>query len=236
TGTIKPNFSISEATWDSLERTYGCKIPTDVRTLIESATVRYLWLEQMEREAGSLDSAQACVSTLCNDTEKLLQKLQDVRDCKDDARTFVRYAIDRQLGLAGRSERLRKYGSASRRPIVDRIDQLVRDLSGLRSALTALVSGDLQFIEPQQEGQAFGRWLLEVKSIMLNARLPTGARKDRSTSAVDSPFVRLMCELQNHFPKGGGKPFTDSRSMAEAIHRYERASRHGAFSAKPSPK
>jgi hypothetical protein len=233
TGTIRPDFAISVTSWHRLEQTYGYKIPNEVRTSIGRATVKYLWRDQMERKAGSLDSAQAYVSALYKNTDTLLQKLQDIRDCKDDTRTFVGYAIGRQLGFAGRSESLRQYGSRRPGPIVDRFTHLVRDLSDLRSALTAIAAEGLRFIEPQQEGQAFGDWILDIKSIMRNARLPSGARKDGSISAVDSPFVKLLCALQNHFPPKN-RPFTDLKSMAEAVHRYGRAKRRGVFAAKPS--
>jgi len=75
TGVSKPAFSISPQEWTNIESKYGRNLSTKTRELIEEATIKYLWLEQMERNALPLTSAADLVSAAQKSAQRLLKQL-----------------------------------------------------------------------------------------------------------------------------------------------------------------
>jgi hypothetical protein len=212
TGIPRPTFQISPVAWLRLEKAYGCKIPPAIRGRIEQVTIKYLWLADMERAAAPLKSAEVNVATIRKAADELLSRLKAVQDCASDVHSFLGHIIRQHLKLP------------SGRPLGDDLGGFVVDLEALASVLARIdVSGTP---DAQQNGQAWSNWALDIRTAMKEAGLPYGASKDTTRSVSDSPFVQLVAALQQECPPGY-RPFTEMRSLADAIYR---ASRSGGFS------
>jgi hypothetical protein len=206
-----PQLQFSPAVWARLESAYCCKIPVLIRRQIEEAGRNYVWLASMENEAKPFASAKNNVSAVRKTAAKLLQELRSIQDCDDDVRSFVGHLIRQRLKLP------------SQRPLGDHLGGFVRDLEVLAHTLADLDVS--QSRDGQKKGRAWAAWAMKIRAILKDAGLPHTVSKD-TRSASDSPFVRLLAALQQVFPHRY-RPFTQMRSLAEAICRAARA---GAFS------
>ena len=223
TGIERPTFQIMKDAWRRLERAYGHKIPDRIRSSIENLTVNYLWLAKMEHTAAPLSSARIITSSAHKSAEALLSDLEDIQNCKTDAHTFVGHLIRQQLASKMLSKELGRERSSGklfiRRPLRDDLGEIIRALGTLMSALTGAGEEQQLNTDAQREGQAWARWIRNLKSVLKEAGLPIGAHKD-NRSPSPSAFVKFLSALQEELPQlPGVRPFADDRSLAEAIHR-----------------
>jgi hypothetical protein len=220
TGILKPAFSMSAQEWTNVEGNYGRKLSTETRKLIEGATIRYLWLDQMERNALPLTTADNLVSAAEKSAQILLKQLNaldprptfdpdqepgatvtEVRD--KDAKYFIVHLLQSRLRLP--------HG----RPFEDKLKLFMRDLEAFTLALSD-VRADVETSGYQQEGQAWNRWVCNLRDILKKDGLPCGTTRNTDTPAL--PFVRLVSQLQEECPQGGWR-FKDTRALTLAMYR-----------------
>jgi hypothetical protein len=224
TGTSKPAFQMSAQAWTSVEKKYGNKLPDQIRIRIEDATLKYLWLAQMERGALPLTSARDIISAVHQAAQALLEQLKAIHDCDDDARSLVGHLLRPRIKLP------------NRKPLGDHLKGLVRDLEILNLALFDTKAA-VQTAGYQQKGQAWSAWVRNLRDILKEAGLPCGISKDRDTddsASTASPFVRLVYQIQEDYPQERWR-FKGARSLATAMYRAihaPSARASGTFSAK----
>jgi hypothetical protein len=75
TGVPTPAFKMSSLAWVLVEDQYGYKLALDTRKQIENATLKHLWLDQMERGALPQSSADDLVCAAQKSAQTLLEQL-----------------------------------------------------------------------------------------------------------------------------------------------------------------
>jgi hypothetical protein len=221
TGVSKPAFKMSSLAWALVEDQYGYKLAVDTRKQIENATLRHLWLDQMERAALPLTSATNILSAAQKSAQELLERLNaidlkpnfdpdsepSIRAVRDgDAQSFIGHLLRSRLRLP-RGPRGRSFALA------DHLGMFVRDLEALTLAMSD-VHADVENFGYQQEGQ-FRDWVGDLRGILKNAELPCGISRNIDTKP--SPFVRLVYGIQGSYPQGAWR-YDNERALTLAIY------------------
>jgi hypothetical protein len=225
TGVSKPTFRMSSRAWVLVEDQYGYKLAVDTRKQIENATLRHLWLDQMERDALPRTSATEILSAVQKSAQELLERLNaldlkpnfdpdskpsaSVRRVRDgDAQSFIGHLLRSRLRLPS-GPRRRSFA------LVDHLGMFVRDLEALTLAMSD-VHADVENFGYQQEGQAFRDWVRDLKGILKNAGLPCGTSRNIDTKK-SLPFVRLVYGIQGTYPQWAWR-YDNERALALAIY------------------
>ena len=106
----------------------------------------------------------------------------------------------------------------SQKPLADQLGSFVADLANLGVALSTIDTAQIPANDYQQDGQAWASWVQNLRTILEQAQLPTGIRRDTDKSSSQSPFIRLIGALQKEFPSQPWR-FTDLRALTNAAFR-----------------
>ena len=209
----RPKLNITSAAWARLEKSSDrVKFLQVVREQIEAVAVKYLWLKKMEEEAEPLAAAKKIlnkISKLGPLVRQLLPDLTAINSCETDAHALIRHKLSQH------------FHAPSRPPFGDHLSCFIPNLTAFADALNRI--GSLETTDCQQYGNAWKGWIIDLTTIIRQAGLRTGVSKD-SRCKDDSLFVYFVLALQKELPQDQFlQPFTDPRSLADAIYRARRS-------------
>jgi hypothetical protein len=214
----RPAINITPDAWTRIEKSsYRLKFSVAVRQQIEGAIVKYVWLAKIEQTAEPLAAAKKIfrrISKLGPLVHQLLPDLWGITKCETDAHSLIRH----KLGQLFRAP-------SQRPPFGDHLGSFIPDLAAFSDALNKIDT--LETLDCQQHGDAWSGWINDLTAIFQQAGLRAGVSKD-TRCKEDSLFVRFVAALQKELPQDQLlQPFTELRSLADAIYRARRRQRAG---------
>jgi hypothetical protein len=247
TGVCPPDFSIKN--WPGIEEAckFKSKLPAEV---IEVATRRFLSLQKMEAEAIPLADQKRDLLKIATTTEMLRFQLSPLKNAvsvsipgdeeieKGPDREQIKKDVDRGFQIMHRLEpyfdeviSFRSDKLGERRPFrnfAQEMEVLCSLLASLEHAATEAAGKTRDEKDLQLKGDAWDRWIAEIYQILTDHGLSatTSNDTDKRPFATETPFLRLVKELQNLLPKEARRRVHSNPALAKAIQRaIERVSR-----------
>jgi hypothetical protein len=207
-----PQFAISDADWERIERALGKQLSADVRKTVHEATERFILFEPAERTAEPVADAEAIIKACKKSASNFQRTLQTHAFKSSDAAIYA-------TGL------IRKNFQDSR---LDNEERLFNPLSGLLTSFhVACIEALKELNDPEfpfLKGNSWKLWIRRLTKIMQDAGLPWQARKDSDKAKHDrpSPFTAFVWELQKYLPTDCRYPYAIS-ALPTAIKRARAA-------------
>jgi hypothetical protein len=242
TGILAPAFVIEN--WPAIETAckFKSEIPKNAREQIREKTWSYLGLQKMEAEAIPLADQIKDLGDIAKATEGLRERLVPVRKflALDEHReaAIARCEVDRGAQLMHRLQpcfdevdSFRSVRVGERR----RLRDFAREMEVLCSLLTSLENAAIKAAEKtrdekhdlQLKGDAWDRWIAQIHKIVTDCALAPTTRNDTDKrAAIETPFLRLVKELQKLLPKAARRPEHSDAALAKAIQRAIEKRRH----------
>jgi hypothetical protein len=245
TGIQRPRFRITK--WPEIVRAckFKSKLRKAARAEIEVATRHFLWLEGMEAKAIPSAKKKNELFAVADAAKRLRTKLAPL---KAAAVTVTTEETIQNFDSGFQSlHRLSRYfeGTDTFRAIKlserKRFPDFVQEMKLLDDILASLELAankaakamDLE-VAPQLKGDAWNHWIAKVYKIVTDAGLSATTSNDTNKRAnTETPFMRLVRELQKLLPSEARRPDDKDQALAKAIQRateHYRPRRQGAIS------
>ena len=164
------------------------------------------------------------------------------RDTQKAHREAFERDLDRGFQMLQRLDRyfheatsFRSAKLSGRKPIRNfayEMEALCRSLTSLENAANQAAKNTIGETGFQVEGEAWDRWIVQIKKIVIDSGLSATTSNDtdkRSATATETPFLRLVRELQNLLPRPARRHEHSGSGLAKAIQRaIEKAGRISA--------
>jgi hypothetical protein len=207
--TIDPLIDLDNAAWQRIETSCGWSLGPSVRSDVARATEEFLLFESLERTAQPLAAVKVTLEAYDKAAGRFFHALFTDPSGSSDANLYAHHLIEKNF----KESRL-----ASETASFDALLNLLRAFHiacnvSLKQLNDHLVSGF-------KSGSAWRVWVSRLTEIMDKTQLPSSLRKDvgsKSKSDSQSPFVRLVSELQKCLPKESQRHTHSEAALADAI-------------------
>ena len=209
----EPEVTIGADNWRLIEDAYGHALQAEVREAIVAATRDFLYFEVFERTAEPSVDAETIIVSLKKGAGAFKRTLlARAFGRPTDARVYATHLIKRHF----------------HDPRLSDNDRLFDTLSGLLTSFdVACTNAVRQLNDPatpsHKEGDMWVHWIGSLAQAVHKVGLPCTVRKDagnKSRSDMQSPFVRLVREVQECLPVECRRHHKQSESaLADAVSR-----------------
>jgi hypothetical protein len=200
---------ISEDQWKSVEQAYGHSIPQEIRDHIIFVTKALNLVGTAERNAPALHRLVEKTKTLKNAAQSFLQEVGC--EVKEDAGQTSFESLTAALATV----------------VKESLNDHLQFMLVVHSTNSAcdLMLRTWELDEGLREGWTWDAWVQSIGELMQDHGLPSAARKDsdkRDATKVNSQFVCLIRELQEHIPNELRRHISPD-ALAQAIYRARKS-------------
>lgn len=221
----EPVLTVAE-NWLQIEKEYGHNLSQDVRQKILQASTSFVYFEEFERTASSVNEAAAYVSSIKSAANTLQKKLLGSSNSSSDARTYARSIITQKFD----DPRL-----------IQSNNNLFDALHGVLTSLEVACMQALKEMEnpnaaAHREGECWQNWIRSLTKITSKNGLPYRVSKGSDKSDNRSPFVRLITALHKCVSKEARRHHHSAQALAKAISDARAPRKTGRIETKVTPK
>ena len=198
-----PELAITDSDWTRIEKAYGHKLPSELRSKIYDATWTFIALSDFEESAQPIAVARSRIKKIENAASILENAILEIPNgIGSGTAAYADHLISQNFRDTRINGKLKVIGSV-----------MVSVVDACRAA--SLQLGKQTNCAPRK-GTAWLTWVHKIESVAKKHDLPTQARKDTDKAAdISSPFVKFLLELQFFLPK---KYRRNRDSLAKAVH------------------
>jgi hypothetical protein len=201
---------LGDQEWADVENAYGHSLPAHLRELIQLATEMLQRVGAAERRAPTIDRMSSKTISLAKAARALLHE--------------VDYAANENADTVALEDQIKNLAAAMEEFPSENVQFPMIVWSLLQSCNRMLASWKSKE-GLLQEGLAWAKWVQAITEMMREHGLPTEVRKDsdkRDADRVNSPFVRLIYQLQNCIPENLRRHAHSKDGLSQAIHRVRK--------------
>jgi hypothetical protein len=199
--------------WKRIEKAYGHSIPQEIRDHIVVATEALSLVGTAERNAPALHT--------------LIEKTEKLKDAAQSLLQEVGHEVKEDAGQTSFETLTESLATAVKEFPYDRLQFLMMVHSVVKGC--NLVLRDWKTDGGLREGWIWDAWAQSISELMQHHGLPSAARKDlaerKPNQGEDSPFVRLIAELQKHIPEKLRRHTQSLDALSGAIYRARKSNR-----------
>ncbi len=200
------SINLTNENWRKIEKAYGRSISEHVRKQILGVTTRFLQMASAEKTGLMADAVER--ATQLRDHAQSLFAAIDERSIGDAIREFVDETIADIYGTSNYEQALPTRGY-----VIQFRGELTRFLTSCELTLREFEA--LGQFEYWPDGRAWEEWVGALARIAASHGLPHRVSKDPNSR--QSPFVALICSLQEHLPSEHARGRQSKGALASVV-------------------